>query len=256
MQPNPETHVDERFDIEYVKKLFEDLKRPTGAKKQEVLKALEENIALVQLPEANAEGTAIRLCDSGYYLTAAHVVIEQSENNVVPTSSRVALYIPQIGSLALATTLIFDRSVDLAILFAPTGRKRAKIPNLQIANAPLAPNEKLWLLGLEPLQESTHATLGIPYGYVDTSLEQRNYLGENVYNLVKGMIPYGGSSGGPIIDSKGKIVAVESGYYVQGGRLADRPTTRADYTHAIVTPLANLDRLYRTKVQALPLTQP
>lgn len=244
----------QEFDLGYVKSLLDDLKKPTGEGFLSTRQSLARNVAYIRLINVggtgqNGEGSAMRLCQSGYFLTAAHLLTEADYKHS-PINSSVHVYMPTEGRLWRATSMIFDPTTDLAILYAPTGQGRKKMPGLQISLEPLTPDQKLWLLGanVQISQNSITSEVAIPFGRVDPSLpKEKNFLGEEIYTLVKDMRPFGGSSGGAIVDFQGKIVAVESGAKLgEGG-----PNETSNYTHAIVSPLEHLPKLLLTPVNQL-----
>ena len=247
------------FDRNYAKKLLRDYQKPNKENLQTIWRALAENIAYVQLvdvkgPGTIGEGTALRLCESGYYLTASHLFMEEQEDEFVPAKVRSHVYLPTSGVLAPIRSIIFDPTCDLAIFFAPSGKNRSKIEDLRIVASQLVSGQKLWQLGIQvEIHENTvKANLGIPFGTVAQNPRIKNYLGEETYVLVRGMIPYGGSSGGPIIDTRGNIVAVESGAFIETNDDKTPLNQRGNYTHSIISPLTNLERLNGLKVHDLP----
>lgn len=251
-----EVRSDPGFDFDYVNKLLAELKKSDKKDLDKTLQALKENVGYLQLLDENDQergaGTAIRLCESGYYLTAAHLLLDQQSKKVAPTRTKSQVYLPTSGILSPVKSMIFDPTSDLAIFWAPSGNSRAKIPGLQTVDSPLVPGQKLWQLGIiiYIFEHSVYARLNIPYGQVDQNPKFKNYLSEERFILVRGMIPYGGSSGAPIIDSKGNIAGVESGSFIEG----DQPVAnvRGNYTHSVISPIANFARFQKARVHTFP----
>lgn len=247
-----EVSNDTRFDAKYLKELLEDLKKPTLRNLDEVRKSLLENIAHVRTQKLGGTGigTALRICESGYYLTAAHLFIDELSRNFEVPKKRADVYTPTDGAYASIKSVVVDGASDLAIFYAPSGKDRRKVAGLKLNDRILQPGEKLWLLGMviESSRGPVQAILGIPFGTVDQNPMLKNSKGEEtLLILVKDMIPYGGSSGGPVINSNGYVVAVESGFQLKEGT----ENSRRNYTHATVSPLSNLPRLNKAPINHL-----
>lgn len=239
----------EPFDIEYVKSLIQELKKPNNLETAAKLNALKENATYLELKDSGG-GSALKICESGYYLTAAHIVLdeESTKDEQIPIKTRVSAYRPSTGTQTVATQFIADFQTDLAIVYAPTGLPRRKVQGLTIVDTPLETNRRLWLLGMELVlgaNNSASMQLHIPSGMLDPDI-----AANGKFKLIKGMRPFGGSSGGSIIDLQGNIVAVESGAYSSIQR--DVAPTYDQYTHAIVSPMTNLAKLLDRPVQSFP----
>lgn len=252
--PKPsEPHSEYEFSIDYVRELIADLKKtPKKNSVDDRWQALKENSTYIQLITSNGigEGSAIKICESGYYLSAAHIFVDK---DFTPIKWKSQVYLPTSGAVNPIKSVVFDPGSDLAIFYAPSGKNRRKVEGLQINDSQLSKDEKLWLLGLAV---GTHnnmvtASLGIPFGQVDER-GLKNIYDEDAYVLVKGMIPYGGSSGGAVINTRGDIVAIESGSWIDPTSGKPPVNSRDNYTHAIISPISNLERLYNNKVNLLP----
>lgn len=60
------------------------------------------------------------------------------------------------------------------------------------------------------------------------------------------MIPFGGSSGAPIIDMGSRVVGIESGLFVKDSFDKTKPADRSDYAGSQIAPLNTLSTLIRT----------
>lgn len=237
----------EQFDIEHVKKLLTDLQSPSGSVASRY-DSLINNLVAIQRSDRRL-GTAVRICASGYYLTAAHLLFNRERDDIRPLTTYTKVYHPLDGSLITARNFIIDPETDLAILYAPSGKRRKRIDGIQIARKNLEIGEKLWQLGmmLGTRPEAIEARAGILFGRVAIP-EKPN---EN-YSYVKGMIPFGSSSGGPIVDVRGVIVAIESDFYIDFAGRESVLHKRENYTGSSISPLTNLDRLLAKPAHSLP----
>ena len=72
---------------------------------------------------------------------------------------------------------------------------------------------------------------------------------------VQDMIPFGGSSGSPIIDQFGKVVGVESGRLLRSDMPATKPIEASDYAGSVIAPLAGLTAMIENQAfTKLPLS--
>lgn len=237
----------EQFDIEHVKKLLTDLASPSGSVAGRY-DTLVKNLAVIQRSDRGL-GTAVRICESGYYLTAAHLLFNGEGTDIKPLTTYTKIYHPLDGSLITARNFIIDPETDLAILYAPSGKRSKRIEGIQIARKNLEIGERLWQLGmrLELRPEAIEASVGILFGRV--AIPEKPV--ENFSN-VYGMIPFGGFSGGPIVDAGGVIVAIESGFYIDFVGRESVLNKRENYTGSKISPLTNLDRLLEKSAYFLP----
>lgn len=247
----------EKFDINYFKTLIGELQKPV--KEERRLESLKQNVVVFQRSDDKGLGTAIRLCESGYYLTAAHLLIKDrsADGTFNPIASGAHLYHPINGDVLRIKNFMIDPTTDLAVVYAPSGKKRKQV-DIQLGIETLEPGRKLWLVGsvLEQQGNNFQASLLIAFGKVDELSAPANFQGEKLYLLVKDMIPFGGSSGGPIIDKEGKVVAIESSYYIETSSEEPVENVRRNYTHSIISPLTNLGRIYDEKINTLPVSRP
>lgn len=233
-----------RYDAEYIKRLLSDLESTKKLNSSDTWDAIRNNVAFVELidpggPNTTGMGTALRICESGYYFTAAHLF---SSNGEDVRKSPVNIYLPSTGEIAKVKDMTIDFNSDLALIHAPTGKKTKKIDGLKISRNDLVPGNDLWMIGLSPVR--VNPELWISHGQVDEN-PRVAFVDEDILLAVKGMAPFGGASGGPIIDKGGTIVGVLSGALSSPGIPVQ---TRLDYTHGTISPLSNLSRLEESSV--------
>lgn len=180
-------------------------------------------------------GSALQIDESGIYLTAAHIITTEA-GSVKP--GKFYAHTPKVDNRAFQTEsgIFTDLDTDLAILLAPTGKPRKPVDNLVLKDQPTQ-NEEVWLLGTPDVKRD-YTFLGILKGIIDYSA---NYSkpGKNLVP-VREMKPFGGSSGGPIIDNEGRMVGVESGTLWEG---SNSNVPRERYKGASISPLSYLKEL-------------
>ena len=151
------------------------------------------------LVDGRMHGSGFFATPDGLVVTAAHVVKGRGRN--------VELLSASLGRLP-ARVIAVDASHDAAVL-APTGERRA-YPALEVASHPPAPGERVYLIGNplfrhDLLLSGTVASAAPTYCY---SSDLKCYV-RVVY--ISGPSPKG-SSGGCWVDSRGRVVGVQSGY--------------------------------------------
>lgn len=250
----PEAEVPLPLDKKYLEKLFLDLNQPSGDYYRRI-RSLRNNIALVQRSEDRGAGTAIKICESGYYLTAAHVLSDKNKEGPRETliNGPAVVYNPSDGLVLSISEILADHDYDLALFYAPSGKQRQRIEGIQINQSPLQHEQKLWQLGLMvwETQGIFSARIHYLFGSVDLAPPATTSKAKNLIK-VKGMIPFGGSSGGPIVDSNGVIVAIESSYYVDFGDKEYVENKRENYVGSEVAPITILNSLLEKPVHRLP----
>lgn len=184
-------------------------------------------------------GTSLQLDESGIYLTASHIGVYST--SLALGQYQLAVQEPSTGELSRVKAVIKHPRADMALLFAPTGTPRNVTSGLSLSTAPITARQRLWMIGYAPLKDGSLDAVelpGVTKQGVDVSAVRSHdkWFPKHVWEkqsqiAVSGMIPSGGTSGSPIINDKGQVVAVESGAY---------PTVQRqkDYKGAVVTPVA------------------
>ena len=187
----------------------------------------------------SGRGTGLLIDRSGVVLTAAHLLLET--RGVI--TKRGIVYSPSKRTQFSVSSAIFDEELDLAIVYAPTGKPAQRVAGVQLSTDEISTGASLRQLGIT--RDKANAFL-VPLD--GQALEPNfkipgNHFAKKI-RAVYGMIPFGGSSGGPIIDlSTGAVVAVESGFFTD----KTPPFNRTDYLGSTIAPLTNLAAMLEEK---------
>lgn len=187
----------------------------------------------------NGRGTGLLIDESGIVLTAAHILTEKPGE----MTKRGLVYSPYKKTQFLVSSAMIDEKLDLAIVYAPTGKPAQRATGIQFNTNEIPSGALLRQLGIT--RDNANAFL-VP---LDGQALEPNFKipgTRDFKNLraVLGMIPFGGSSGGPIIDLNTEtIVAVESGFFTD----KTPPFRRSDYFGSTIAPLTTLSELIETK---------
>lgn len=227
----------EMLDTAYIHTLLRE-SQIDRSNRQSRIDVVRNNLYVI-ITNQGTSGTALRIDESGYYLTVAHVASEPNAKR--PATLPPVVYHPTTGIGGYVSSMIYDLEHDIALVYAPSGEEKKPVPGL-LLNPQINPGSKLWLYGYVEFSGSVY--LGIVNGVVQ-SLQASTGTYTKGHILVEGMKPFGTSSGGPILDGENRVVAVESGAI----RPADSPLSRESYTAATVVPVrAFIDTLARSPV--------
>lgn len=223
----------EQINDTYLHTLLQELQQEAGDRQTRVNATIGSLRLIQNLSTGAFEATAFQIDNSGYFVAAKHSVPAD------PRKDSVIIINPYDGSSVLVVEFRVNPEADVAIMFAPTAKPPQKTPNMQLDFTGLVQHEQLWMIGLVPHQTVYRRIIT---GQVDTSVPLRPLQSNDVLAkqardtrvAVRGMIPYGGMSGSPLVNNQGVIVGVEAGAYPDDARTVDT------YKGAVVTPLAYL----------------
>ena len=215
----------EYIDTAYLSELLAALQTENSDKETKV-EAVQGSLRLIKDMTDGTEATVFQIDDSGYYLTAKHTLPDDLAGRLVTIVN------PYDGEESLVTECRVHDTADIAVVYAPNGRPARATEGLQLDFPNLADEQKLWMIGLYSNRELDSFRF-IKYGQVDEGVELSHATySEGTRIAVRGIIPFGGTSGSPIVDSDGTIVGVESGAY------PDNAKTIEEYDGVVITPLS------------------
>src|SRR3989344_2456290 len=220
-----EVQSPEGFDTDYLTELFSKLQETRGTNRTRI-DAIFKNLCLIN----GAPG--MKLDESGYFITVAHVVL----NNDQPVGPPVIHEI-HTGLAYKATHLLFDEDKDTAIVYVPTGAPQKPVDNLQIKIADFEKEGDIWIFGMykeSRLAGSEPYILGTLRGRPAEELYWDNYV------RIKGEKSFGGSSGGAVFNRSGELLGLNSGFYYPKGRIEGG---REYYEGALISPIKNFIEL-------------
>lgn len=236
------------LDRAYFKDLLAKTQTESGTPRQRAAAVIANTVGVVG---TGGYGTALRIDGSGYYLSVAHVMGDlNAEGKFVPTDTSKFIYDPNSGDLTRVQSFIPDFQNDIAIIYAPTGKGRNRIDSIQLEQSFPSPDTHLWMVAaaLNPLTDGrVEGGLVILNGKVNpVGNTSEDYY--KTHRRVKGMVPFGGSSGGPIITQTGKVVAFESGFYSDEPITSENQNRRHNYSGSRVAPVSLLTGLMNMQI--------
>lgn len=153
-EPKPVEKSTEDYDPEYAEYLLSFLE--SGRRGQSVddnLTAVVRNLSLVESSTIHHLATALRIDESGYFLTAARSFFKHNEANGSPSKplelldSEPQIYHPASGMVNAVRLLLVNPNDDLVLCFAPTGKPRKFDENMQLTSK-FEAGIRLWSTGL------------------------------------------------------------------------------------------------------------
>lgn len=241
----------EQVDTVYLSRALHKLQQESGTV-QERVKAVQGALRTVRwngLGTPYDMGSAVEIDESGIYLTANHIAAFST--SALLGQVKLAINNPVDGAVMPVQATLKHSRADVAILYASTGKAARVTPGLAMRTTPLADREQLWLLGFHPVFDAskTEVLYEVEHtGWVDNSVQFETVTGidknfpsfvqeEGSEVLVRELIPYGGTSGSPIIDNQGFVRGIESGVYLKGANKVE------NYLGAKIVPLSYVNDL-------------
>ena len=250
------------LDSDYARFLIKYLQTDRGVSSELKRQAVEEN--LISIHDYERSGcSGLQIDESGYFLTAAHCLAkyeiftemladmeldEEWETWLEQfRDPRLAALSPGRRLLSPINSAVYDLTGDLAIFYAPTQRPPKPIDNLQIRTDSIKLGESLTLLtDLGNVEEGTERRAVLTGRVIDQVHQNDTYFRRRI--RVRGMMPFGGASGGPVIDSEGNLVAIESGFYTEN---PDLPLEVISMAGATVVPIQGIESLLSLPISYL-----
>jgi hypothetical protein len=181
-------------------------------------------------------GSAVRVGE-GVYLSAGHVFNTAIFPNFRIDRSASYIYDPRAGLITPVRSILVDRTRDFALVYSPTRQTTGQ--GVSLDSSPLIQDQQLWSLGFDgQIPVHTAPFMTVHTGKVDLT---KDYLRADGYeDRVKAgeMLACLGTSGGPVVNSEGKVVGMNSGFYFD--RFAPE-VSREGNTGSLISPLSLLD---------------
>lgn len=237
----------EEIDYTYLEEIIGELQQTRGNTEKRV-KAAHQSLRLMRqetgVDERVEYATAFQIDESGIYLTANHAA-KYSISEVL-SQFQLSVTNPISGEASRVQAALKHPRADVAIVYAPTGRSKKPTPDLRLNFDSLEDEEQLWMVGFVPRRDGrVYET--VRTGHIDNSVKMSdasanekyfpNFVREAASKIaVRGLIPVGGTSGSPIVNQRGEIVAIESGFFPLAEKVEE-------YEGAVVVPLSYLKTL-------------
>jgi hypothetical protein len=230
-----------RLDPNYLEGLIAEFQKDTSTREARAHQVV-TNLSIIRTNDG--AGTALKIDESGYYLTAAHLLHDNSRKPISKYS--IAYDLPSGLTTPIQEFVVTDNYIydDIALFYAPRALPRKPTRGISLNFSSPEENEDLWMHALTFLSETKGFRL-ILHGKVDSSLpgptarineeliEREGFVG------IRGMIPLGGTSGSPIIDAQGKLRGVEAAF----SRVTGAENKLENYLGASMTPLDTIHKL-------------
>lgn len=215
----------EYMDTAYLSELFTALQTEIRDKETKV-NAVQSSLRRIRNIFDGTEATVFQIDDSGYYLTAKHTLPDDLAGKYVTIIN------PYDGEESVITECRVHDTADIAVVYAPNGKQPRATEGMQLGLQDVENKQKLWMIGLyTSIEDKLFRCL--KFGRVDESVRlPYDTYGEGTRVAVRGMIPFGGTSGSPIVNSDGTIVGIESGVFPRDAKSIDY------YEGAVITPLS------------------
>lgn len=235
----PVDSISEPINPTYLKELFDKLQQPTADTTKKAT-TIADNLSLIELRESltsniiKGAGSAIKIDEGGIYLTVAHLLREGYVGQ--PITSPVVVHTPRSNEGFNADSYIIDQARDLGVIYAPTGKPFKPVEGIQIRSDLQRSGETVWVLGLNASRTFTWSGLGVLRGNYNPQRQLHDAPIGAVF--MENIQPFGSSSGGPVIDSEGRLIGIESGAVSPQGQ-----NQRSGYEGAIVAPIKGIYQL-------------
>ncbi len=231
-------HVDlegvEKLDPEYVRKVFDELKKDKGSTKDRI------NAVYTNLYQTSGGSTALMVDKSGIFICAGHTMGNLPEHFEPYEGFFIDWFTsPHTQKSYLIYQFMVVPESDLAIVYAPTSEDKMIVPGLTINTLLPQEGERLWAYGVyEDRTNDPMFMLRVRNGK-KTRLEatEEDYY-KDLFGI-NGLIPSGGMSGGPVVDRTGAIRGTISGTIPY-----DAPSS-AYYTGATAASIKSSENLIR-----------